>query len=238
MCENNPSHDCHFFPSGRGRTREKDTVKRIIIVGPPGCGKGTQSSLISDHFGIKAISTGDMFRQAIRDETELGMEAKSYMDKGALVPDATVIGMVQERLRQPDCANGFLLDGFPRTIPQAEELDKAIDIDLVLEIKCDRDAIVKRLTGRRVHPASGRVYHVDNHPPRQEGVDDETGEPLIQRDDDKPATVMHRLDVYDKQTAALTGHYQGKKDTKLVSVDGNQPIAKVSGDIVAALEAL
>ena len=211
-------------------------MNRIIILGAPGSGKGTQAAKINERLGITAISTGDMFREAIAEGTSLGNEAKSFMDKGELVPDAIVIGMVKERLEKPDCAAGFLLDGFPRTIPQAVELSKVVDIDLVLEIKCDRDGIVKRLSGRRVHPASGRVYHVVNKPPKKEGLDDETGEPLVQRNDDMPETIANRLDVYERQTAKLVDHYKEMERPQLVTVSGDQEIDKVSEDIVAALE--
>lgn len=212
-------------------------MNRMILLGPPGSGKGTQAARISERLGISAISTGDMFREAIRDGTELGLEAKGYMDKGELVPDGVVIGMVKERIAKDDCAGGFLLDGFPRTIPQAEALDREVEMDVVLEIRCDRDTIVRRLTGRRVHPASGRVYHVDHNPPKSEGLDDETGEELIQRDDDKPETVENRLDVYEAQTAALVGHYRDHEGTRLVSVDGDRGIDEVTAEILSELQA-
>ena len=211
-------------------------MNRIIFLGPPGSGKGTQATRISQHLGISAISTGEMFRDAIRKETLLGNKAKSYMDKGELVPDEVVTAMVIERIDKPDCKNGFLLDGFPRTMPQAEALDKVVEIDMVLEIRCDRDNVVRRLTGRRTHPASGRVYHIENNPPKVEGLDDETGEPLVQRDDDKPETVLNRLDIYDRQTSSLTRHYESVGKVRLVSVDGNRGIDEVFGDIIAALQ--
>ena len=211
-------------------------MNRIIILGAPGSGKGTQAARINERLGITTISTGNMFREASAEGTSLGNEAKSFMDKGELVPDAIVIGMVKERLEKPDCASGFLLDGFPRTIPQAMELSKVVDIDLVLEIKCDRNGIVKRLSGRRVHPASGRVYHVVNNPPKKNGIDDETGEQLVQRNDDMPETIENRLDVYESQTAKLVDHYKEMDSPRLVSVSGDQEIDEVTKDIVSALD--
>ena len=177
-----------------------------------------------------------MFRDAIRNETELGRTAKEYMDRGDLVPDGVVVGMVRERLSRDDCSNGFLLDGFPRTIPQAVELAQDVAVDLVLEIRCDRDMIVRRLTGRRVHPASGRTYHVDSNPPRAEGKDDETGEDLVQRDDDMPETVLRRLEVYEAQTASLVGHYgAGGKGPRFASVDGDRGIDEVTEAVMEAI---
>ena len=165
-------------------------MMRIILLGPPGAGKGTQAQLISKEFGIPQVSTGDMLRAAIKAGTELGKQAKSVMDKGQLVSDELIINLVKERIAQPDCANGCIFDGFPRTIAQAEALSAAnVNIDFVVEISVPDDEIVKRLSGRRSHPASGRVYHVVYNPPKVEGLDDETGEPLIQRDDDKEETL-------------------------------------------------
>lgn len=182
---------------------------RLILLGPPGAGKGTQAELICQHFGIPQISTGDMLRQAIANGTELGLQAKSFMDAGKLVTDELIIAMVEERIKQPDCQNGYLFDGFPRTIPQADALTNSeIPLDYVLEIKVDDDFLIERITGRRVHPGSGRVYHLQFKPPKQEGKDDVTGEALIQRDDDKEATVKHRLEVYHNQTAPLVDYYQ------------------------------
>jgi adenylate kinase len=169
---------------------------RLILLGPPGAGKGTQSGFISVRYGIPQISTGDMLRAAIRAGTPLGLEAKTVMDAGQLVSDAVIIGLVKERLQQQDCAKGYLLDGFPRTIAQAEALRSAgIGVDYVLEIDVEDDEIVARMSGRRVHPASGRTYHVKFNPPKLAGTDDVTGEPLIQREDDKAETVMKRLEV-------------------------------------------
>lgn len=181
---------------------------RVILLGSPGSGKGTQAQFIVDRFGIPQISTGDMLRAAVRAGTPLGLEAKKVMDAGQLVSDDIILGLIQERIVQDDCRNGFLLDGFPRTIAQADGLAAmGIVIDHVVEIQVDDEEIVKRMSGRRVHPASGRSYHVLFNPPKVEGLDDETGEPLIQRDDDKEETVRKRLEVYHQQTEALVGYY-------------------------------
>ena len=182
---------------------------RLILLGPPGAGKGTQSGFISARYGIPQISTGDMLRAAIRAGTPLGLEAKTVMDAGQLVSDAVIIGLVKERLQQPDCAKGYLLDGFPRTIAQAEALRSAgIGVDYVLEIDVEDDEIVARMSGRRVHPASGRTYHVKFNPPKLAGTDDVTGEPLIQREDDKAETVTKRLEVYRAQTLPLVNYFR------------------------------
>ena len=181
---------------------------RLILLGPPGAGKGTQAAFIKERFGIPQISTGDMLRAAVKAGTPLGLAAKKVMDSGALVSDDIIIGLVKDRLREPDTANGYLFDGFPRTIPQAEALrDAGVLIDYVLEITVPDSDIIERMSGRRVHAASGRTYHVRFNPPRVAGVDDLTGEPLIQRDDDREETVRHRLDVYRAQTSALIGYY-------------------------------
>ncbi len=214
---------------------------RIILLGAPGAGKGTQAQFLSKHFGIPQISTGDMLRAAIAEGTALGKEAKKYMDAGQLVPDEVIVGLVKERIAQPDCAKGFLLDGFPRTVAQADALKAAgVDIDAVIEIDVPDEVIVERLSGRRVHPASGRTYHIQYNPPRQEGVDDETGEPLIQRDDDKPETIRKRLAVYHEQTAPLVDYYRREAEAnpslKYIHIDGTQPIDKVEQAILAALE--
>jgi adenylate kinase len=185
---------------------------RLILLGAPGAGKGTQAQFICERFGIPQISTGDMLRAAVKAGTELGLQAKEVMDSGGLVSDEIIIGLVKERIAEADCANGFLFDGFPRTIPQAEAMVEAgVDIDHVVEIAVDDEEIVSRLSGRRVHPESGRVYHVIYNPPKAEGVDDETGEPLVQRDDDKEDTVRNRLSVYQSQTAPLIDFYEGMK---------------------------
>lgn len=182
---------------------------RLILIGPPGAGKGTQAAFIKEHFGIPQISTGDMLRAAVKAGTELGKAAKVIMDQGGLVSDEIIIGLVKERLMQPDCAKGFLFDGFPRTIPQAEALRAAgIPVDFVLEIQVADSEIVERMSGRRIHPASGRSYHVKYNPPKVEGKDDVTGEALVQRDDDKEEVVMKRLSVYHAQTEALVGFYK------------------------------
>ncbi len=181
---------------------------RLILLGAPGAGKGTQAVAITQKFGIPQISTGDMLRAAVRAGTPLGLEAKKFMDAGALVPDEVIIGLVKDRIGQPDCAKGFLFDGFPRTIPQAEAMKQAgVDLDYVVEIDVDDDEIVKRLSGRRTHLPSGRTYHVEFQPPKVPGKDDVTGEDLVQRDDDKEATVMKRLQVYHSQTKQLVDYY-------------------------------
>jgi adenylate kinase len=181
---------------------------RLILLGPPGAGKGTQSSFLTSHFGIPQISTGDMLRAAVKAGTPLGLAAKKVMDSGALVSDDIIIGLVKERLKQPDCANGYLFDGFPRTIPQAEAMrDAAVAIDYVLEIDVPAEEIITRMSGRRVHPASGRTYHVKFNAPKVEGKDDQTGEPLVLRDDDREETVRKRLDVYQAQTRPLVDFY-------------------------------
>jgi len=188
---------------------------RIILLGPPGAGKGTQAKYITEKFGIPQISTGDMLRAAVKAGTELGLKAKDIMASGGLVSDDLIIALVKERIQEPDCVNGFLFDGFPRTIPQAEALLKeGVTIDKVIEIDVADDEIVSRLSGRRVHEGSGRVYHVTHNPPQQEGVDDVTGEPLIQRDDDKEETVRNRLAVYHEQTEPLVGFYQDLAKTQ------------------------
>jgi len=181
---------------------------RLILLGPPGAGKGTQAQRLVHRHGIVQLSTGDMLRAAVKAGTPLGLAAKQVMDAGKLVSDDIIIGLVAERLKQPDCRRGYLFDGFPRTIPQAEALRKAgVPIDYVLEIDVPDDEIIERMSGRRVHPASGRSYHVEFNPPKREGLDDVTGEPLIQRDDDREETVRHRLEVYRKQTSPLVGYY-------------------------------
>ena len=182
---------------------------RAILLGPPGAGKGTQAQYICDKFGIPQISTGDMLRAAVKAETEMGLQVKAVMESGGLVSDEIIIGIVKERIAEDDCSNGFLFDGFPRTIPQAEALQAAgVDIDAVLEIAVDDEEIVTRMSGRRMHESSGRVYHVVFNPPKQEGVDDVTGEPLVQREDDQEETVRTRLDVYHEQTEPLVSYYQ------------------------------
>src|SRR5436190_1007244 len=181
---------------------------RVILLGAPGAGKGTQAAFICQRFGIPQISTGDMLRAAVKAGTPLGVAAKKVMDAGGLVSDDIIIGLVKERIAQPDCANGFLFDGFPRTIPQAEAMKNAgVKLDYVLEIDVPFEAIVERMSGRRSHVASGRTYHVKFNPPKVPGLDDVTGEPLVQRDDDREETVMKRLQVYSDQTRPLVDYY-------------------------------
>jgi adenylate kinase len=181
---------------------------RLILLGAPGAGKGTQATFICQKYGIPQISTGDMLRAAVKAGTPLGLEAKKVMDSGGLVSDDIIIGLVKDRITHADCANGFLFDGFPRTIPQAEAMKAAgVKLDYVLEIDVPFDAIIERMSGRRSHPASGRTYHVKFNPPKTAGQDDVTGEPLVQRDDDKEETVKKRLDVYSAQTRPLVDYY-------------------------------
>jgi adenylate kinase len=181
---------------------------RLILLGAPGAGKGTQATFICKQYGIPQISTGDMLRAAVKAGTAMGLQAKAVMDSGALVSDDIIIGLVKERIAQPDCAKGFLFDGFPRTIPQADAMKAAgVKLDYVLEIDVPFDAIIERMSGRRSHPASGRTYHVKFNPPKVDGKDDVTGEPLIQREDDKAETVQKRLDVYSAQTRPLVDYY-------------------------------
>lgn len=212
---------------------------RIILLGAPGAGKGTQAQFLMNTFNIPQISTGDMLRAAISEGTELGKKAKQVMDEGKLVSDDIMIGLVQERVAQPDCKNGFLLDGFPRTIPQADAMHEAgIEIDYVLEFDVPDDVIVERMAGRRVHPGSGRVYHVSYNPPQQEGKDDVTGEDLIVRDDDKEETVRHRLSVYHEQTEPLVSYYQNLAEQGVVNyhkVDGTREVSDISAELKGVL---
>ncbi|MDX5446603.1 MAG: adenylate kinase [Zoogloeaceae bacterium] len=181
---------------------------RLILLGPPGAGKGTQAGFIKERFGIPQISTGDMLRAAVREGTPLGIEAKKVMDAGGLVSDDIIIGLVKDRLTQPDCANGYMFDGFPRTLPQADAMkDAKVALDFVLVIEVDDSEIIERMSGRRVHPASGRTYHVKYNPPKVAGKDDVSGEELIQRDDDREETVKKRLEVYHAQTKPLVEYY-------------------------------
>lgn len=210
----------------------------LILMGLPGAGKGTQAEMIKEKYNIPHISTGDMFRQAIKEETELGKKAKAYMDEGALVPDEVTNGIVEERLAKEDCNEGFLLDGFPRTIPQAEALDaitKKLNkrIDYVIHVDVPAEKLVERLTGRRVCPSCGATYHVVNKPPKVEGICDHDGTKLIQRDDDKEETVQKRLEVNIAQTQPLLDFY--KEKGVLVTVDGDQDIGKVFEEIVAKI---
>jgi len=214
---------------------------KLILLGAPGAGKGTQAQFLTDTFDIPQISTGDMLRAAIKAGTELGKKAKAFMDEGKLVTDEIIIGLVKDRIGEPDCKNGFLLDGFPRTVPQADALKAAgVAIDAVVEIDVSDDTIVERMAGRRVHPNSGRTYHLKYNPPKAEGKDDETGEDLIQRDDDKPEVVKDRLSVYHDQTAPLVEYYQSESrsnaDLVYIRVDGTQPIDQVQKDILDGLK--
>ncbi|MBK8325854.1 MAG: adenylate kinase [Moraxellaceae bacterium] len=216
---------------------------RIILLGPPGAGKGTQAQVITQQFQIPQISTGDMLRAAVKAGTELGVAAKKIMDAGGLVSDEIIIGLVKERLTQPDCVNGCLFDGFPRTIPQAEALIQAgVAIDHVLEIAVPDAEIISRLSGRRVHPASGRVYHVAHNPPQVAGKDDVTGDDLVQRDDDKEETIKKRLEIYHQQTAQLVGFYQqlaasGDATTpKYAQVEGVGSVEAISAKVTSVLK--
>ena len=201
---------------------------RLILLGAPGAGKGTQANFIKEKYSIPQISTGDMLRAAVKAGTPLGLEAKKVMDAGGLVSDDIIIGLVKDRLQQPDCANGYLFDGFPRTIPQADAMKEAgVAIDYVLEIDVPDEAIVDRMSGRRVHPASGRTYHVKYNPPKLAGKDDETGEELIQRDDDKEETVKKRLSVYHEQTEVLVQYYGDWADAGLPGAPKYRKIAGV-----------
>ena len=195
---------------------------RIILLGAPGAGKGTQAKFLCEHFEIPQISTGDMLRSAISDGSELGLRAKAIMDAGALVPDEIIVGLVKERLGAPDCEAGCLFDGFPRTIPQAKAmLAASITIDHVFEINLDHEEIVRRLVGRRVHIGSGRVYHVTNSPSKLPGIDDLTGEPLVQRDDDTEETIRKRLTIYKEQTRPLVAFYKSLLKHKYHEIDGS-----------------
>ena len=209
---------------------------RLILLGPPGAGKGTQATFVKEAFGIPQISTGDMLRAAVKAGSPLGLAAKKVMDAGQLVSDDIIIGLVKERLRQPDCAQGYLFDGFPRTIPQADALKtEGMALDYVLEIDVPDDEIITRMSGRRVHPGSGRVYHVKFNPPQVADRDDDTGEPLILRDDDRPETVKHRLEVYRKQTRPLVEYYKALPDVKYRKISGIGRVDEVTQRAVAAL---
>jgi adenylate kinase len=191
------------------KVKQEGGHMRLILLGGPGAGKGTQANYIKEKYQIHQISTGDMLRAAVKAGTELGKKAKEYMDSGGLVPDEVIIGLVKERIKEADCAKGFLFDGFPRTIPQADAMKEAgVAIDAVVEIDVPDEEIVKRMSGRRAHLASGRTYHVIYNPPKVEGKDDVTGEPLVQRDDDKEEVVRKRLDVYHAQTEPLVKYYK------------------------------
>ena len=217
---------------------------RLILLGAPGAGKGTQATFICKRYGIPQISTGDMLRAAVKAGTPLGVEAKKVMDAGGLVSDDIIIGLVKERIAQPDCDKGFLFDGFPRTIPQADAMKAAgVKLDAVLEIDVPDAAIIERMSGRRVHVASGRSYHVKFNPPKVAGIDDVTGEPLIQRDDDREETVRKRLDVYQRQTRPLVDYYgqwaaTGTADApRYAKISGSGTVDEITGRVMGALGA-
>ncbi|MGZ5007151.1 MAG: adenylate kinase [Methylobacter sp.] len=210
---------------------------RIILLGSPGSGKGTQAQFITEKYAIPQISTGDMLRAAVRAGTPLGVEAKKVMDAGGLVSDDIILGLIKERIAQADCANGFLLDGFPRTIAQAEGLNEmGVNIDTVIEIVVEDEEIVKRMAGRRVHLQSGRTYHIEFNPPKVDGLDDVTGEPLIQRDDDKEETVRKRLSVYHEQTKPLVGYYSAPgQQVKFSSIAGVGSVDEITQKVFSVL---
>lgn len=214
---------------------------RMILLGAPGAGKGTQAGFITKQFGIPQISTGDMLRAAVKAGSPLGLKVKHVMETGGLVSDEIIIDLIKERIQAEDCANGFLFDGFPRTIPQAEALrDAGVEIDYVLEIAVDDDEIIKRMSGRRFHAASGRTYHVLYNPPKVAGQDDETGEELVQRDDDKEDTVRHRLEVYHSQTKPLVDFYQqmsaaNNGTPKYSAIAGVGSVDEITTKVMAAL---
>ena len=216
---------------------------RVVLLGGPGAGKGTQAAFIAGRYGIPRISTGDMLRAAIRSGSELGAGARVLMDAGRLVPDEIIVGLVEERIAADDCANGFLLDGFPRTIPQAEVMRaRGIRIDAVVEITVPDDAVIERMGGRRVHPGSGRTYHVRFNPPAKEGLDDVTGEPLVQRDDDRESTVRRRIEIYHEQSAPIVEYYgqwekgDPRSAPRVSRIDGLGTLDDVRGRVFAALE--
>lgn len=215
---------------------------RLILLGGPGAGKGTQAAFITENFSIPQISTGDMLRAAVKAGTPLGREAKVVMDAGGLVSDDLILGLVKERIAESDCVNGFLFDGFPRTIAQAEALkEQGVQIDFVVEIAVDDSEIVRRMSGRRVHLGSGRTYHVEFNPPKNAGKDDLTGEALIQREDDREETVKKRLQVYHEQTEPLISYYRAWQESgdeaapKFVRIDGIGDVERIRDDVIAAL---
>jgi adenylate kinase len=218
---------------------------RLILLGGPGAGKGTQANLIKDNYQIPQISTGDMLRAAVKAGTELGLKAKGFMDSGGLVPDDVIIGLVKERIKESDCEKGFLFDGFPRTIPQADAMKEAgVPIDAVVDINVPDEEIIKRMSGRRAHLASGRTYHIIFNPPKEEGKDDVTGEPLVQRDDDKEDTVRKRLEVYHDQTEPLIDYYKNWQSSgqagapQYVRIEGVGKVEEIRGQVFAALDNL
>lgn len=216
---------------------------RLILLGGPGAGKGTQASFITEKYEIPQISTGDMLRAAVKAGTALGIQAKEIMDAGGLISDDIIIGLIKDRLQESDCVNGYLLDGFPRTIPQADAMkENNIDVDFVVEISVDDAEIIKRMSGRRAHLASGRTYHIEYNPPKKEGVDDITGEALVQREDDQEETVKHRLDVYHKQTEPLVEYYKtfanSEEDNspQYLKLEGVGSVNSIRDAILMALE--
>jgi len=218
---------------------------RLILLGGPGAGKGTQANFIKERYQIPQISTGDMLRAAVKAGTDLGKKAKEYMDAGQLVPDDVIIGLVKERIKEPDCQKGFLFDGFPRTIPQADAMKEAgVPIDAVVDIEVPDAEIIKRMSGRRVHLPSGRTYHIVFNPPKEEGKDDVTGEPLIQRDDDKEETVRKRLEVYHNQTEPLVEYYKkweaggDSSAPKYIRIEGVGKVDEIRDQIFAKLDKL
>ena len=218
---------------------------RLILLGGPGAGKGTQANYIKENYQIPQISTGDMLRAAVKAGTELGLKAKEYMDSGGLVPDDVIIGLVKERIKESDCEKGFLFDGFPRTIPQADAMKEAgVPIDAVVDINVPDEEIIKRMGGRRAHLASGRTYHIIFNPPKEEGKDDVTGEPLVQRDDDKEATVRKRLEVYHDQTEPLIDYYKNWQSSgqagapQYVRIEGVGKVEEIRDLIFSALDKL
>ena len=218
---------------------------RLILLGGPGAGKGTQANHIKEKYGIPQISTGDMLRAAVKAGTKLGKEAKRYMDSGGLVPDDVIIGLVKERIKEPDCKRGFLFDGFPRTIPQADAMKEAgVPIDAVVDIDVPDEEIIKRMSGRRAHLASGRTYHIVFNPPKVEGKDDVTGEPLVQRDDDKEETVRKRLEVYHDQTEPLIEYYKKWESSgeagaaKYIKIEGVGKVDEIRDQIFSSLDEL
>ncbi len=218
---------------------------RLILLGGPGAGKGTQATFIKEKYNIPQISTGDMLRAAVKAGTKLGLEAKGHMDSGGLVPDAVIIGLVKERIKEADCQKGFLFDGFPRTIPQADAMKEAgVALDAVVDINVPDEEIIKRMSGRRAHLASGRTYHIIFNPPKVAGKDDVTGEPLVQRDDDKEETVRKRLEVYHNQTEPLIGYYKKWRASgdaaapQYVRVEGIGKVDEIRNKVFAALDAL
>jgi adenylate kinase len=207
---------------------------KIILLGPPGAGKGTQADVICKSFNIPHISTGNMLREAVEAQTDLGKEAQALMDAGILVSDEVIVGLVEERIGKRDCQSGFLFDGFPRTIPQAEALvERSVEIDFVIEIDVPDEEIINRMSGRRMHPGSGRNYHIEFNPPKEADIDDETGEPLIQREDDKPETVKDRLQVYSNQTSPLIKFYSKRIGSiSYIKVSGSESPEVVSQSIL------